>query len=150
MPTSFEVPKWYDLHTHFRQGENVKLYIEDHLAMGCAGALAMPNTKPPVSRVLGPKKEGSWSIEAYREDLLQAGGDAFDHLITPLYLTRETTPEMISEEFVEDVEELQPFGQANPEPVFAIGPITLQTPPKMFGNCGLITPMQPFCVPLRK
>ncbi|MEM1444378.1 MAG: dihydroorotase, partial [Verrucomicrobiota bacterium] len=97
MPLSLTLPKWYDLHTHFRQGENVKHYIADHLAMGCAGALAMPNTKPPVSAVRGLKTESAWSIEAYRDDLLTAGGDAFDQLITPLYLTRDTTPTMIIE-----------------------------------------------------
>lgn len=89
------LPKWYDLHTHFRQGANVRAYLTDHLAMGCAGALAMPNTKPPVSHLSGAKTETAWSIEAYREELLEAGADAFDQLIIPLYLTRETTPEMI-------------------------------------------------------
>ena len=97
MPTTLTLPKWVDLHTHFRQGENVRHYIADHLAMGCSGALAMPNTKPPVSRVKGPKTETAWSIEAYRDDLLSAGADAFEQLITPLYLTRETTPTMIVE-----------------------------------------------------
>ncbi|MDF1824356.1 MAG: hypothetical protein P1U68_06920 [Verrucomicrobiales bacterium] len=97
MPISITLPKWYDLHTHFRQGENVKHYIADHLAMGCAGALAMPNTKPPVSAITGPKSDSAWTIKAYREDLISAGGDLFDHLITPLYLTRETTPAMIAE-----------------------------------------------------
>ncbi|MEM9025382.1 MAG: hypothetical protein AAGB06_00455, partial [Verrucomicrobiota bacterium] len=68
----------------------------------------------------------------------------FDEAISELYpgglpeptisIAAYISPEMISEEFVEDIEELQPFGQANPEPVFAIGPITLQTPPKMFGK----------------
>jgi dihydroorotase len=90
------LPKWYDLHTHFRQGENVSDYIADHLAMGCAGALAMPNTQPPVSGISGPNSESSWSIELYRAELNQAGGDAFDQLIIPLYLTADTTPEMIA------------------------------------------------------
>jgi dihydroorotase len=89
------LPKWYDLHTHFRQGVNVGLYVADHLAMGCAGALAMPNTRPPVSRVAGPDTKTTRSIEAYREELLEAGADAFDQLIIPLYLTAETTVEMI-------------------------------------------------------
>ncbi len=89
------LPKWYDLHTHFRQGPNAGSYIADHLAMGCAGALAMPNTKPPVSRVSGANSESGWSIESYRNNLLAAGADAFDQLIVPLYLTRETTPTMI-------------------------------------------------------
>ncbi len=97
MATSFTLPKWYDLHTHFRQGANVHRYIEDHLTMACAGALAMPNTRPPVSLISGPKTDKAWSIESYRADLLKAGADAFDQLITPLYLTQDTTAEMISE-----------------------------------------------------
>lgn len=91
-----ELPKWFDLHAHFRQGPNLGRYLADHRAMGCAGVLAMPNTKPPVSAISGPKTESSWSIEAYRDDLLAAGGDAFEQLIVPLYLTRETTPAMIA------------------------------------------------------
>ena len=35
---------------------------------------------------------------------------------------------------MEDIEELQPFGQSNPEPVFAIGPVTLLMPPRVFGK----------------
>ena len=89
------LPKWYDLHTHFRQGANVGDYIADHLAMGCAGALAMPNTRPPVSQIVGKNSGAAWSIEAYRDELLASGADAFDQLIIPLYLTRETTAEMI-------------------------------------------------------
>ena len=91
------LPKWFDLHTHFRQGANVAGYLADHRLMGCAGALAMPNTKPPVAAVSGPKTESAWSIEAYRADLLEAGADAFEQLIVPLYLTRGTTPAMIAE-----------------------------------------------------
>jgi dihydroorotase len=90
------LPKWFDLHTHFRQGANVARYLADHRAMGCAGALAMPNTKPPVAAVSGPKTETAWSIEAYRADLLAAGADAFEQLIVPLYLTRDTTAPMIA------------------------------------------------------
>jgi dihydroorotase len=91
------LPKWFDLHTHFRQGANVTRYLADHRAMGCAGALAMPNTKPPVAAVFGPKTDTAWSIEAYRADLLAAGADAFEQLIVPLYLTRDTTAAMIAE-----------------------------------------------------
>jgi len=91
-PLSIQLPRWFDLHTHFRQGENVALYVRDHLAMGCAGALAMPNTQPPVSRVDGANDGESWSIESYRNTLQAAGADAFEQLIIPLYLTRDTTP----------------------------------------------------------
>lgn len=97
MATTLTIPKWYDLHTHFRQGANVAHYIADHLAMGCAGALAMPNTLPPVARISGPDSDTAWSIESYRNILLTAGADAFDQLLIPLYLTRDTTPAMIEE-----------------------------------------------------
>lgn len=94
--TEFSLPKWYDLHTHFRQGAAVADYIGAHLDMGCAGALAMPNTKPPVAVVMeNDAHAGAWSIEQYREDLMRDGADQFDALIVPLYLTGETTPKMI-------------------------------------------------------
>lgn len=94
--TRFTLPKWYDLHTHFRQGEAMSAYIQAHLDMACAGALAMPNTKPPTAIVFEKNEKGTyWSIERYRRDLLVAGADKFDVLITPLYLTQDTTPQMI-------------------------------------------------------
>ncbi len=71
-------------------------YIKSHLDMGCAGALAMPNTKPPTAVVFESDESGNaWSIERYMRDLQSAGGSAFEQLIVPLYLTKETTPEMI-------------------------------------------------------
>jgi len=94
---TLDLPKWFDLHTHFRQGVAVPAYIEAHLEMGCAGALAMPNTKPPVARVSGAASDESWSIESYTAELRAAGADVFEQLIVPLYITRDTTPEMIAE-----------------------------------------------------
>lgn len=95
--TEFTLPKWYDLHTHFRQGDAMGAYIQAHLDMGCAGALAMPNTKPPTAVVFETDENGEyWSIERYRSDMMAVGADQFDTLITPLYLTKDTTPEMIS------------------------------------------------------
>ncbi len=91
------LPKWFDLHTHFRQGPAMPAYVKAHLDMGCAGALAMPNTQPPVARVSGAKQETHWSIESYSADLRDAGAEAFEQLIVPLYLTRQTTAEMIRE-----------------------------------------------------
>lgn len=72
-------------------------YIEAHLAMGCAGLLAMPNTKPPVGKVLDADSLPYWSIEDYRGQINDAGGDKFTTIITPLYLTKDTTPAMIEE-----------------------------------------------------
>ncbi len=95
MSDFLKLPRWFDLHTHFRQGENVAAYIADHVAMGCAGALAMPNTQPPVSRIEGGLANDGWSIEGYRKTLNDAGATAFEKLIVPLYLTRETTADDI-------------------------------------------------------
>ncbi len=72
-------------------------YIRAHLDMGCTGVVAMPNTIPPVARVFGIAQETSWSVEQYLQMLRTAGGNAFETLIVPLYLTRKTTPEMIVE-----------------------------------------------------
>ena len=72
-------------------------YIKAHINMGCAGVLAMPNTKPPVSKISGDKTNTSWSIESYMHDIKQAGGNNFQDIIIPLYLTADTTPEMITE-----------------------------------------------------
>jgi dihydroorotase len=91
------LPKWFDLHTHFRQGPTMAAYLQAHVEMGCAGALAMPNTQPPVSRVSGPAGGEGWSIESYAADLRAAGAAAFEQLIVPLYLTRQTTAAMIQE-----------------------------------------------------
>lgn len=91
------LPKWFDLHTHFRQGPAMAAYVQAHRDMGCAGALAMPNTQPPVSRVSGLEQADGWSIESYAAELRAAGGAAFEQLIVPLYLTRQTTAAMIHE-----------------------------------------------------
>lgn len=91
------LPQWYDLHVHLRQGGPMKSYVESHLAMGCAGILAMPNTKPPVGKVFEADPLPYWSIEEYRRMINDAGGDKFSALITPLYLTRDTTPGMIED-----------------------------------------------------
>lgn len=91
------LPKWYDLHVHLRQGDAMGSYIQAQIDMGCTGILAMPNTKPPVSRVLGEETQDSWSIDAYLAQIKKAGGDAFTEVIVPLYLTADTTPDMIRE-----------------------------------------------------
>lgn len=93
--TTLTLPKWYDLHAHFRQGRAMADYVAAHVRMGCAGVLAMPNTKPPVNRVSGPNEEAGWSIEGYTSMIREAGGDRFAEVIVPLYLTAQTTPAMI-------------------------------------------------------
>ena len=93
----FTLPKWYDLHAHFRQDELLPATIQSHLAMGCAGILAMPNTKPPVTRVSGKNTESYWTIESYRAELEAAGNGKLSEIIVPLYLTKETTADMIFE-----------------------------------------------------
>ena len=113
------LPKWFDLHTHFRQGPAMPSYVKAHLDMGCAGALAMPNTQPPVSRILGAAQADEWSIESYSAELRAAGADAFEQLIVPLYLTRQTTAAMIREgadsEFLRACKYYPPHGTTNAE-----------------------------------
>lgn len=91
------LPQWYDLHTHIRQGAMVAPLLAAQRAMGCCGILAMPNTKPPVAKVFKRNDLPYWSLEEYREMLLAAGGDQFQDLIIPLYLTKDTTPQMIED-----------------------------------------------------
>ena len=64
---SFTLPKWYDLHAHFRQGDElVSALVKDHASMGCAGILGMPNTKPPLTKVHDNDDGECWSVEAYK------------------------------------------------------------------------------------
>jgi dihydroorotase len=91
------LPLWYDLHTHIRQDDLMAPVLASHIAMGCAGILAMPNTKPPVAKVLKSDPLPYWSIEEYLEMLKNAGGAVFMDMIVPLYLTKDTTPQMIEE-----------------------------------------------------
>lgn len=93
----FTLPYWYDLHTHLRQDLLLKPIIQSQLDMGCAGVLAMPNTKPPVAKVFEKDALPYWSIESYLEMIKGAGGDAFEDIIVPLYITRDTSATMIEE-----------------------------------------------------
>lgn len=95
--TGFKVPYWYDLHTHLRQGNLLQPIIKSQLDMGCAGVLAMPNTKPPVAKVFKNDDLHYWSIEEYRGMIMDAGGNEFLDVITPLYLTKDTTAMMIEQ-----------------------------------------------------
>lgn len=99
MTTEFTLPKWYDLHAHFRQDDLLRATLADHARMGCAGILAMPNTRPPIAKVLESDSTcpDFWSIEKYLANILAAGGVVFDQIIVPLYLTKHTTPKMIEE-----------------------------------------------------
>lgn len=95
MVTEFELPYWYDLHTHLRQDDLLPVTIQAQLDMGCCGVLAMPNTKPPVAKVFKNDALEYESIEAYYEQILRAGGEAFEDIIIPLYITKDTSAAMI-------------------------------------------------------
>lgn len=98
MTTQFTLPHWYDLHTHFRQDDTLVATVQEHLAMACAGALAMPNTKPPVGKVFeADDGDGYKSIEQYHREIDTAAGGGLKEIIVPLYLTQDTTPDMIEE-----------------------------------------------------
>ena len=66
------LPLWADLHAHFRQGSITKLLADEYLKMGCYAVLAMPNTKPPVGRVLNDgigKELDYWSVVDYQKSI---------------------------------------------------------------------------------
>lgn len=92
----FTLPRWHDLHAHFRQGALLQPLLKAHADMGCAGILAMPNTSPPVGKALKSDPAPYWSIEEYLQMIRVAGGDSFEDVIVPLYLTQDTTPAMIA------------------------------------------------------
>ncbi|WND03085.1 hypothetical protein QGN29_01735 [Temperatibacter marinus] len=97
MTLQITLPHWYDLHTHFRQDETVRATVADHVKMGCIGALAMPNTKPPVGKVFEKDDVKDYkSVEAYRQEIMTASGGVFQEVIVPLYITRDIKPEMIT------------------------------------------------------
>ncbi|MDC0534582.1 hypothetical protein OAO18_02095 [Francisellaceae bacterium] len=95
MSIEITLPKWYDLHTHLRQDALLPAVINDQIKAGCAGVLAMPNTKPPVAKIHENSPLPYWSIESYFQSIINNGGDCFDQIIVPLYLTKDTTPVMI-------------------------------------------------------
>lgn len=95
--TEFTLPKWYDLHTHLRQDGLIAPIIKSQLDMGCCGVLAMPNTKPPAAKIRKDDPLPYNSIEEYRDLILKSGGDAFSDFIVPLYLTNDTTAQMIED-----------------------------------------------------
>ena len=94
--TELKLPKWFDLHSHLRQDALLSPIIKDHLSAGCAGILAMPNTTPPVAKIFEKDPSAYWSIEGYIKQIKENGGQAFQTIIVPLYLTKETTAEMIT------------------------------------------------------
>jgi dihydroorotase len=99
-PKKLTLPLWADLHAHFRQGAITKLLAEEYLKMGCYAVLAMPNTKPPVGKVLNDgigAELDCWSVIDYQKTIAEAFSNKLLGVIVPLYITKNTTPEMIAE-----------------------------------------------------
>ena len=71
MSIEIKLPKWYDLHTHLRQDALLPAVRQDHIKSGCAGVLAMPNTKPPVAKIHEHDPLPYWSIETYFQSIVQ-------------------------------------------------------------------------------
>lgn len=69
--------------------------LKDHARMGCAGILAMPNTGPPVAKIHAADDGPYEALETYIAALQKQSAGAFDTIIVPLYLTADTTPQMI-------------------------------------------------------
>ena len=95
--TQITLPKWFDAHTHLRQGDLIAPIMQSQIDMGCYAVLAMPNTQPPVAKIQATDPGDCWSIEQYRAMIKDSGGDKLDHLFTPLYLTKDTTVKMIED-----------------------------------------------------
>ena len=93
----FTLPKWYDLHTHLRQGALLGPILQSQIEMGCCGILAMPNTKPPVAKVFDDTYLPYWFVQRYLQLISEEAGSDLDDVIVPLYLTKDTTPGMIEE-----------------------------------------------------
>ncbi len=94
------LPLWADLHAHFRQGSITKLLADEYLKMGCYAVLAMPNTKPPVGKVLNDgigKELDNWSVVDYQKSIEEAFSNKLLQVIVPLYITKHTTAAMIVE-----------------------------------------------------
>lgn len=90
------LPRWHDLHAHVRQGGLLQPLLQAHHDMGCAGILAMPNTQPPVVKAHKAETADGWSIEEYLGMIRANGGERFQDVIVPLYLSAATTPAMIA------------------------------------------------------
>ncbi len=95
--TTLTLPKWVDLHAHLRQEPMLAPLIEAQISMGCRGTLAMPNTKPPLAKVLEADPLPYGSVESYLGRIRAIAGDRMPEVIVPLYLTKDTTPKMIED-----------------------------------------------------
>lgn len=91
------LPKWFDAHTHLRQDSLLAPIIKSQIDMGCYAILAMPNTRPIVGNIANTNDNDYWSINTYRNMIMEAGGDTLDHITTPLYLHKDITPKMIED-----------------------------------------------------
>jgi hypothetical protein len=79
MTLSLILTKWCDLHAHSRQDDLLKPMAEQHIRMGCAGALGMPNTKPPLALAFSSDETATaWSVERYGDMLNAVEGAAGD------------------------------------------------------------------------
>ena len=122
--TRIELPGMADMHVHLRQGPLMRPVIEAHLSAGARVVLAMPNTSPPVSRPTRACPGDGWSVPEYRDMVLAAGGDGFQHLVLPYYLTRDTTPGMVAagaREGVRTVKSYPPHGTTNSDSGVPLG-----------------------------
>ena len=95
-PLEVRLDGYADMHVHLRQGPVTPDLVAAHLSSRCDVILAMPNTSPPLSRVLAAEEtDAAWSVEGYRRRLMESGAGSFRSLTVPLYLTPETTPATI-------------------------------------------------------
>lgn len=82
---ALSVPAFFDAHVHFREEEDLARYVPP-TARCCAYAVAMPNTKTPITT--------ADQVLTYRAQIERASKTGFTPLMT-LYLTRELTAAQI-------------------------------------------------------
>ena len=117
MSLSFNLPYWYDLHTHLRQDEILPHVINSHIKAKCNGVLAMPNTVPPVGKIYKKDSENYISLEEYISNISEYSNGKLEHIIVPLYLTKNTTIDMIQQgvnsKLLKACKYYPPFGTTN-------------------------------------
>ncbi len=79
----------YDMHVHFRQGDTLYRVVPE-TARHFAGALIMPNPKPPICTAA--------DVVAYKDEIMHAAGpySGFEPMMT-FKIKEDTTPEMVRE-----------------------------------------------------
>ncbi|MGJ3243179.1 MAG: single-stranded-DNA-specific exonuclease RecJ [Opitutales bacterium] len=100
----------------------------------CASLLTHWGGHPMAAGVTLPEE----NVPAFRQAFESAVRTAFPDPLPgrPVELAAWLQPEKVTPALMDELDRLQPFGQANPEPVFGLPGVVLPEPPKLFGSTG--------------